>query len=327
MGGDFGLRSSIPASLAALSENPSLHLSLVGDQDAIAATLSGKRYDSSRLAIVHSQSIVTMDEKPSVAVRKKRDSSMALSLELLRDHKASAVVSAGNTGALVAMGCIMIERLSGIHRPAICAPIPSRAGHTYMLDLGANIECDAQELYQFAVMGSALVSILDNKPSPRIAVLNIGEELQKGKDYLREAAELIQNDQSLNYVGFVEGGDVLGDAADVIVCEGFVGNVAIKVCEGTAKFIGEGLVAQFKQTTYGRLVGMAAKPLLRSFRQQINPERYNGAALLGLKGVVVKSHGRSGVSSFQNAIRHAVQACELNLPKQIEAQLQAVAKK
>lgn len=325
MGGDFGLRSSIPASLAALSENPSLHLFLVGDQDAIAAALSGKRYDSSRLDIVHSQSIVTMDEKPSVAVRKKRDSSMALSLELLRDHKASAVVSAGNTGALVAMGCIMIERLSGIHRPAICAPIPSRAGHTYMLDLGANIECDAQELYQFAVMGSALASILDNKPSPRIAVLNIGEELQKGKDDLRDAAALIEQDQTLNYVGFVEGGDVLGDAADVIVCEGFVGNVAIKVCEGTAKFIGEGLVAQFKQTAYGRLLGMAAKPLLRSFRQQINPERHNGAALLGLKGVVVKSHGRSGVISFQNAIRHAIQASELNLPKQIE--LQVVAKK
>lgn len=324
MGGDFGLRSSIPAALAAISENPRLHITLIGDKHAIDAAIQGKRFDTARLEIVHSDCAVAMDEKPSVALRKKRHSSMGMALDMLKDGRANGVVSAGNTGALVAMGCFIVERIPGIRRPAICAPIPSRSGHTFVLDLGANVDGDADELHQFAIMGSALACILDNKPSPRVAVLNIGEELLKGKEYLRDAAELIRKDKSLNYAGFVEGGDILGSAADVIVCEGFVGNVAVKVCEGTARFIGEGLASQFKRTVYGRLVGAAAKPLLRSFRQQINPERYNGAALLGLKGVVVKSHGRSHARSFQNAIRHAVQAVELDLPARIARQIEVM---
>lgn len=321
MSGDHGLRSSIPASVNALNLNSALHIVLVGDEPTIELSLVGKKYDPQRLSIHHAPDVVTMDDKPSRALRNKKNSSMYCALELLRDGKVAAVVSAGNTGALVAMSCVVLERLPGIKRPAICAPVPAHGGHTYLLDLGASVECDAAQLYQFAVMGSALCRVLDRREAPRVALLNIGSELIKGTVAIREAADLIAADSGLNYQGFAEGGDIFSADVDVVVCDGFAGNVALKVCEGTAKFIASTLRARFKKTLYGILIGLLSRPIMAAFQRDINPERYNGAALLGLRGVVIKSHGGSGVESFESAIKQAARALSLDLQSQIEQQL------
>jgi glycerol-3-phosphate acyltransferase PlsX len=321
MSGDHGLHSSIPASVNALNENSELHLVLVGDRIAIAAALAEFRYDSSRLSVHHAPDVVAMDDEPASTLRHKKNSSMYIALQLLRDGDVAGVVCAGNTGALVAMSCVLLERLPGIRRPAICAPIPAEGGYTLMLDLGANVECSAQQLHQFAVMGASLSKLIDDRVSPRVGLLNIGAELMKGTVEVREAAELLKADVSLNYIGYIEGGDIFSDHVDVVVCDGFTGNVALKVCEGTANFIGQQLTLSFKRTLYGLLAGVLVKPLLSAFQRQIDPERYNGAALLGLNGVVVKSHGGSGPASFQSAIRQAARAVRTKLPEQIAEQL------
>lgn len=321
MGGDFGLRSTIPASVLALNENSELHITLVGDEPAIRRTLAEVRTDFSRLSIVHAPDVVGMDDKPAAALRNKRQSSMALALELLRDGKVSAVLSAGNTGALVAMSCIIVQRLDGIRRPAICAPIPSDQHHTYMLDLGANVECTAQELSQYAVMGSALCCAVDGVAKPRVGLLNVGEELIKGTSLVQEAASLLADDQRLNYIGFIEGGDIFGDRADVVVCDGFAGNIALKVSEGTASFINRTLRSQLRETVLGRLCGLLLLPVLRRFQQRHDPRHYNGAVLLGLKGLVVKSHGSSDKHGFLAAIRKTAKAVGQDLPARIAEQL------
>ncbi|NKI17318.1 phosphate acyltransferase PlsX [Spongiibacter sp. KMU-166] len=321
MGGDFGLRSTVPASVLALNENSDLHITLVGDRTAIAEALRSQSYDSSRLDILHAKDSVAMDEKPAVALRQKRESSMAIALGLLRDGDVSAVVSAGNTGALVAMGCIIVERMNNVRRPAMCAPIPSDNGHTYMLDLGANTECVARDLAQFAVMGSALARVIDGRAAPRVGVLNIGAELIKGTPVVREAGDLIAANPHLNYIGFVEGGDIFGDGVDVVVCDGFVGNVALKVSEGVASFIRRRLQAQLSASVMGAVLGMLLKPVLRRMQRANDPRRYNGAVLLGLKGLVVKGHGGSDVQSFLTTLRQAARAVSVDLSRQIAAEL------
>jgi glycerol-3-phosphate acyltransferase PlsX len=321
MSGDLGLRSSISASLNALKQNSALHILLVGDEPAIQSALAESLYDPTRLQICHSPDVVTMDEIPSKTLRDKKNSSMYRALELLRDGNVAGVVSAGNTGALVAMSCIILKRLPGVRRPAICAPVPARNGYTFMLDLGANITCDSAQLYQFALMGSALSKALDGRESPRLALLNVGAELIKGTSVVKDAAELISTDPRLNYVGFAEGNDIFSEQIDVMVCDGFVGNVALKVCEGTANFIRDQLKAKFKQSLYGKLAGLVVKPVLSGFQQDINPERYNGAVLLGLNGVVIKSHGGSGVESFEAAIHQAARAVRSELTQLIAAQI------
>lgn len=318
MSGDLGLRSSIPASISAIKETPNLHVCLVGDADAIRSAISSYRYDKNRLSVLHADSVVSMNDKPTDALRNKKDSSMAVALELLRSGKADAVVSAGNTGALVAMACLSIGRLPGIKRPAICAPLPTKTGHCFVLDLGANIESGALELYQFALMGSALAEVLDGNSRARLGLLNIGSESVKGTQSIKDAGVQIQADNKLNYIGFVEGDEIFTGDVDVVVCDGFVGNVALKVCEGTASFISDRLAAQFRRNLYGLLLAVLAKPLLNRFMRDIDPDRYNGAALLGLNGVVVKSHGGSGVSSFRSAIRHAQHSSAGNLPARIQ---------
>ena len=225
MGGDVGLRSTIPASILALNENSQLHITLVGDEPAIRQQLEKARFDSPRLTVHHAPDVVPMDEKPAQALRSRPQSSMAVALELLRDGKVGGVLSAGNTGALVAMSCIIVQRLEGVRRPAICAAIPADNHHTYMLDLGANVQCGAEELRQFAVMGSALASSIDGLESPRLGLLNIGEELIKGTPVLQEAAQMLEGDAALNYIGFIEGGDIFSARVDVVVCDGFVGNI------------------------------------------------------------------------------------------------------
>ncbi len=321
MGGDFGLRSSIPASILALNENSALHITLVGNEPAVREALVGTDVDFSRLSIVHAPDVVAMDDKPSQALRGKRQSSMAIALELLRDGQVAAVLSAGNTGALVAMGCVIVQRLDGVRRPAICAPLPSDQHHTYMLDLGANVECSAEELRQFAVMGSALCASVDGVVTPRVGLLNIGEELTKGTQLLKEAAALLRDDSRLNYIGFVEGGDIFGDRVDVVVCDGFAGNIALKVSEGAASYINRTLRKQLRESLWGRLAGLLLLPVLRRFQRRHDPRHYNGAVLLGLNGLVVKSHGSSDVAAYLAAIRQTTRALGQDLPKRIAEQL------
>ncbi len=321
MGGDFGLRSTIPASVLALNENSQLHITLVGDEPAIRQALAAASADFARLAIVHAPDVVRMDDKPAQALRGRRESSMAVALELLRDGKVSAVLSAGNTGALVAMGCIIVQRLEGVRRPAICAPIPSDQHHTYMLDLGANVECGVDELRQFAVMGSALCASVDGVEAPRVGLLNNGEEVVKGTQLLKDTAAVLQADPRLNYIGFVEGGDIFSDRVDVVVCDGFVGNIALKVSEGTASYINRALREQLRESVWGRLMGLLLLPVLRGFQRRHDPRHYNGAVLLGLKGLVVKSHGSSDVASFLAAIRQTSRALVQELPRRIAEQL------
>ncbi|CAA0089388.1 Phosphate acyltransferase [Zhongshania aliphaticivorans] len=321
MSGDHGLRSSITATINALNQNSALHISLVGDEPSILLALAQKKYNPEQLQIHHSPDIVAMDEIPSKALRYKKQSSMYRVLEMLRDGHVSGVISAGNTGALVAMSCIVLKRLSGVSRPAICAPIPAQNGYTLMLDLGANISCDAAQLYQFAVMGASLSKALGASDTPRLALLNIGAELIKGPSVVKEAAELISADPRLNYVGFAEGNDIFSEQIDVVVCDGFTGNVALKVCEGTASFIRNQLKTKFEQSIYGRLSAILAMPVLKAFQGEINPDRYNGAALLGLNGVVIKSHGSSGVESFESAIHQAALAVSEGVTQSIGTQI------
>lgn len=321
MSGDYGLRSSLPAAARAIAENPQLKLTLIGQIDAIYRECRKCNIDPSQFTLVDAPDIVAMDEKPATALRKKQQSSLWKSIELVRDAEADAVVSAGNTGAMVAMGRHLLESLPGIRRPAMCAPLPGDQGDTYMLDLGANVDCRPEELLQFALMGSALVTCLKQLPMPRVALLNIGEESGKGSDQVKAAAELLRASPSINFTGFVEGFDLFSNKADVIVCDGFVGNVALKVCEGTASYIGRRLKGRFSDSWYGMMSGLFVQPLLKDFKRDINPDRYNGAALLGLHGVVVKSHGSSSKKSFHSAIRHATQSVEQQLPQRIARQL------
>lgn len=321
MSGDHGLRSSLPAAASAIAENPQLKLTLIGQTDAILRECRKRDINPEQFTIVDAPDVVAMDEKPATALRKQQQSSLYKSIELLRDAEVEAVVSAGNTGAMVAMGRYLLDTLPGIRRPAMCAPLPGDNGDTYMLDLGANVDCRPEELLQFALMGSALVSCLKPLSSPRVALLNIGDEAGKGSEQVKAAAELLAAAPSINYTGFVEGFDLFSNKADVIVCDGFVGNIALKVCEGTASYISRQLKGKFSDSWYGMLSGVFVQPLLRDFKKDINPDQYNGAALLGLRGVVVKSHGSSSKKSFHSAIRHAAQSVNQDLPSRIARQL------
>lgn len=262
-----------------------------------------------------------MSDRPARALRGKTDSTMRRALDLLAAGEVQGVVSAGNTGALMAMAASVVATLPGIERPAFCSPLPGRHGPSYLLDLGANLDCSADQLHQFASMGSALAASMEGLASPRVALLNVGAEENKGTATIRAAADAIGADPRLNYVGFIEGDQLLGGAADVVVCDGFAGNVALKVCEGTAQYIGERLQQQFTGTPLRRLLGMAVKPLLTALYAELDPRRYNGASLLGLGGVVVKSHGNSTPAAFERAIARTVTAVQQDLPGRISRQL------
>lgn len=321
MSGDHGLRSSLPAAAKAIAEIPLLKLTLLGQKQAILDECQRRSIDPGLFTLIDVPDVIGMDDSPSVALRQKQQSSMWKAIELLRDGEVEGVVSAGNTAALVALSRFLLERSPGIRRPAMCAPLPGDGGDTYMLDLGANVDCKAEELLQFAQMGAALVTCLKGIDSPRVALLNIGEEASKGTDLVREAANLLAAAPGLNYTGFIEGFDLFTHKADVIVCDGFVGNIALKVCEGTASYISRQLKDRFSDSWYGMLSGLFVQPLLKDFKDDINPDEYNGAALLGLSGVVVKSHGSSSKKSFYSAIRHAAKAVDQQLPQRIAQQL------
>ena len=307
MGGDFGLRVSIPAAVTSLSQFPDIDLTLVGDQSAIESALSSTEYplEQNRITIVHAPDVVLMSDKPSHALRKKSQSSMRIAINLLQEKQVDAVVSAGNTGALMAMGCLVLKTLPGIDRPAICSAVPSAAGHSYLLDLGANVDSSAEHLHQFAVMGSALACAVDGIESPRVALLNIGEEAVKGNEQVKLADTLLQANEQLNYTGFIEGDGLFAASADVIVADGFVGNVALKACEGTAGYISNILKESFQASIVSRVAGFIALPVLKRIFQKLDPQQYNGASFLGLQGVVVKSHGSSNVKGFVHAVEQA----------------------
>jgi phosphate acyltransferase len=325
MSGDHGHAVAVKAARLALHEHPDLRIVLVGDQAALAKSVAANHLGGdSRVAIQHATEVVAMDELPSRALRGKKDSSMRVAINLVKQGRAQACVSAGNTGALMATARFVLKMLPGIDRPAIITAIPSVDGHTYMLDLGANAECTAEQLCQFAVMGSALVTAVAGIERPRIGLLNIGEEEIKGGDVIRQAAALIQA-AGLNYVGFIEGDHVFLDPVDVVVCDGFTGNIALKTGEGVAKLIGKFLKEEFSANLLHKLAAVAAYPALRNLGKRIDPRRYNGASFLGLNGIVIKSHGSADALSFANAIKVALREVEQDIPARISALMGATA--
>jgi len=306
MGGDHGPRVTVPAAVEYLRAGDDVDVILVGLQDAIGEQLRKLSAEKlPRLTVRHASEIVTMDESPALALRGKKDSSMRIAINLVKDGVAHACVSAGNTGALMAISRFVLKTLPDIERPAICSMLPTRNGHTHMLDLGANVDCTAEHLLQFGIMGSVLVSSIEGKPSPSIGLLNIGEEDIKGNEVVKRAAELLRA-SGLNFYGNVEGDDIYKGTTDVVVCDGFVGNVALKASEGIIRMLGAYLREEFHRNTFTRVAGLIARPVINAFRNRIDPRHYNGATLLGLRGIVVKSHGSADQLAYRIAIGRAV---------------------
>ncbi|BAP46297.1 phosphate acyltransferase PlsX [Pseudomonas sp. 21LCFQ02] len=324
MGGDFGPRSIVQASIACLAATPSLHLALVGQAPLIDELIaSHRKVDRARLHVVHASEVIGMDEKPSQALRGKPDSSMRVALGLVAGGQAQACVSAGNTGALMALSRFVLKTLPGIDRPAMVAAIPTRTGYCQLLDLGANVDCSAENLYQFAVMGAVNAEVM-GVVRPRVALLNVGTEDIKGNQQVRQAAALLQAAPGLNYIGFVEGDGLYRGEADVVVCDGFVGNVLLKSSEGLATMIAARIETLFRQGLLGRAAGVVALPVLKRLQAEFAPARHNGASLLGLQGIVVKSHGAAGVEGLQSAILRTVVQIQDNLPQRLRGRLEAL---
>ena len=315
MGGDHGASVVVPAAISTVERITRLEAVLVGDSDVIQAELS-RRKRPERVRVHHAGEQVEMDESPAQALRTKKDSSMRVALDLVACGKAHACVSAGNTGALLAIARFVLKTLPGIERPAIISALPSGTGHTHMLDLGANVDATPEQLFQFAVMGSNLVSAIHHLREPRVGLLNIGEEEIKGRETVREAAQLISR-SDLNYRGFVEGDGIFRGGVDVVVCDGFAGNIALKASEGAARMIRSMIEGEFRRTSFNRIAGVMARPVLRSVGRRIDPRTYNGAVFVGLRGTVVKSHGRADSHAFANAIQEAVVEVENNVPDRI----------
>lgn len=322
MGGDHGLDIVIPACVRAAKNNPDLKLMLVGVQDKISAAL--KKYgmlSSQQFTIVHASEVVTMDELPSHALRNKKDSSMRIAINLVKEGTAQACVSAGNTGALMATARYVLKTLPGIDRPAIVSELPTMGGKTRVIDLGANVDSCAEHLFQFAVMGSALIQAIENKPKPKIGLLNIGVEEIKGNDQVKRTAHMLAECSVMNYVGYVEGDHFYIGDVDLVVCDGFVGNVALKASEGLAKLLLTVLKESFGRNWLTKIAGFIALPALKHLKNRLDPSRYNGASLLGLNGIVVKSHGGANEVGFQHAIEQAVLEVKNNVVDLVRDQI------
>lgn len=324
MGGDAGASVVVPAAVESITQNADVNIILVGDETRLRQELqaAGAEKHSSRLTIRHASQQVEMDELPSSALRNKKDSSMRVALNLVKDGSADACVSAGNTGALMATSRFVLKMLPGIDRPAICTSLPSIKSHTWMLDLGANVDCNAEHLFQFALMGSVLAEAVDGNSRPRVGLLNIGAEEIKGNEQVKDAAKLLSENMP-NYDGYAEGDDIYKGDFDVIVCDGFVGNVSLKTSEGVAKMIAAFIKQEFTRNIFTRLAALVAMPVLKAFRSRIDPRGYNGASLLGLRGIVIKSHGSADAFAFANAIKVAILEVREDVPQRITAQLQA----
>lgn len=322
MGGDAGLPVTLPGTIGFLSRNLEAHAVLVGDHAAIDRALAALAVSPTvreRLATRHASEVVGMDESPATALRSRRDSSMRVAIDLVRLGEADACVSAGNTGALMAISRFVLKMLEGIDRPAIATQIPNRSGGaTTMLDLGANVDCEPRHYLEFGLMGAALVTALGGDNRPRVGLLNIGEEIIKGNETVRQASELLRA-SPLNFIGNVEGNDIYEGKVDVVVCDGFVGNVALKTSEGLARMLGDMIREEFNRDLLSRLAGLVAMPVLSRFKKRVDPRRYNGASLIGLRGVVFKSHGSSDHVGFETALQRAWGAASNGLPARIAA--------
>ena len=329
MGGDHGPRVVVPAALEVIAEFADVDLVLVGNESEIARALDRvSPAAGGRISVRHASQRVEMDDLPSQVLRSKRDSSMRVALDLVKRREADACVSAGNTGALMATARFVLKTLPGIARPAIVSALPTktrhtRSSHTHVLDLGANVESSPRHLFEFSVMGSVLASAVDDVERPRVGLLNIGQEDIKGNERVKEAARLLA-ESNLNYIGFVEGDDIYQDAADVVVCDGFVGNVALKASEGVARMISDLIREEFGRTTASRLAGLLARPVLRKLSERMDPRSYNGASFLGLRGIVIKSHGSADIVAFRRAIVEAVAEIRKNVPERISERIASV---
>ncbi|MBL8473568.1 MAG: phosphate acyltransferase PlsX [Rhodocyclaceae bacterium] len=318
MGGDHGPSVTIPAAVSLLRHESDARVVLVGRPEVVDPAVQSNRGEfGDRLAALGASEVVAMDDKPRDALRRsKRDSSMRRAIELVKNGEAQAAVSAGNTGALMAISTIDLGTLVGIDRPAIAASLPTLKGQTLMLDLGANAECSPEHLLQFGIMGALLVSALEHKDSPSVGLLNIGEEEMKGNETVKQAGELLRA-SGLNFYGNVEGTDIYRSTTDVVVCDGFVGNVALKTSEGLAQMIGLFLREEFGRNVFAKLAGLVAWPVLSAFKKRVDHRRYNGACLLGLRGLVVKSHGSADAYAFEKALFRAIEAVRFDLIRRI----------
>ncbi|GAC1601924.1 MAG: phosphate acyltransferase PlsX [Ramlibacter sp.] len=319
MGGDNGPRVTLAACRQFLNTHPDTHLLLVGAQDQLA----GFVHERSR--VVPASEVVAMDDSVEIALRKKKDSSMRVMIQLVKDGSAEAAVSAGNTGALMALARYLLKTVEGIDRPAIAYPMPNaKGGATTVLDLGANVDCTEHHLLQFAVMGSALVSALSNEENPSVGLLNIGEEVIKGSEMIKRAGELLRsaaNLGDLNFYGNVEGNDIFKGTTDIVVCDGFVGNVLLKTSEGLAAMIGGFLKDEFSRNPLTKLAAIVAYPVLSAFKNRVDHRRYNGAALLGLRGLVFKSHGSADAFAFGQALSRAYDAARNQLLDRVQTRI------
>jgi glycerol-3-phosphate acyltransferase PlsX len=320
MGGDFGPKITIPASLKFLKSHPDTNIILVGNKPLISKLLKNKGKFLDRLSILHTTEVVKMDESPQSALKNKKQSSMRLAINQVKEGQAKAVVSAGNTGALMATGRFVLKMLPGIDRPAIASFIPNQSGMTCMLDLGANSDCTSHHLVQFAIMGSILSSVILKKRKPRLGLLNIGSEEIKGNEVTKETFHLLKASH-LNFIGNVEGTDIFNGSTDVVVCDGFVGNVSLKTTEGLAKMFANFLGQEFKKNIITKILALFALPVLKAFKKRLDPRRYNGASFLGINGIVVKSHGGADAFSFEHAIETAYEEAKSNVVGKITKQL------
>ncbi len=324
MGGDHGPGEIVSAAIHTLKKRANLELLLVGREEQIKPDLAQLSQDLlRRIQVIPAPEVIAMDEAPSAALRNRKDSSMRVAIEQVKTGQAQACVSAGNTGALMALSRYVLKMLPGIDRPAICTIIPGIHGHTHILDLGANIDSSAKQLLQFAVMGVELTSAVENIASPKVGLLNVGTEENKGNDRVKQAASLLSGSH-INYIGFVEGNDIYSGDADVIVCDGFVGNIALKASEGVAQFFLHHVHDGFRTNLYTRLAALVAAPVIESIRRKTDPRRYNGASLLGLRGIVIKSHGSADRVSFAHAIEEAILEVQKNIPARITSRLEAL---
>ena len=318
MGGDFGPIVTIPASMAFLDGHPDAALVVIGQPQVLGAHPEFARLQAHpRCEIIEASEVVTMDDPIEIALRRKKNSSMRVAINQVKNGAAQAAVSAGNTGALMAIARYVLKTMDGIDRPAIATQLPNAAGGaTTVLDLGANVDCTEDHLLQFAVMGSALVASITDNPSPSVGLLNIGEEAIKGSEVIKKAGELLRSAASsgdLNFYGNVEGNDIFKGTTDIVVCDGFVGNVALKTSEGLASMIGSFIKAEFSRNIFTKIAAVVAYPVLTSFKKRMDHRRYNGAALLGLQGLVFKSHGSADAFAFERALNRAYDASRNNL--------------
>ena len=322
MGGDHGPHVTVPAALDFLRQCEGVNIVLVGLQDEINQELRKVRSDLlARTTVQHASEAVGMDEAPASALRGKKDSSMRVAVNLVKDGVAHACVSAGNTGALMAISRFVLKTIAGVDRPAIATVLPNmKRGYTYVLDLGANVDCTPEQLMQFGVMGAMLVAAVDHKERPSVGLLNIGVEDIKGNETVKRAGELLR-ESGLNFYGNVEGDDVYKGTVDVVVCDGFVGNVLLKASEGVATMIVGFLRQEFTRTPWNMLAAWMAKPVRKALRARMDPGKYNGASLLGLKGIVIKSHGSADEYAFGQALERALEEVENDVPARIAAKM------